>query len=71
MQVNYQVSGNPHTYDPGATEDLGEITRKIEEHLRRSHRELAGREHLTEKIADGLLNALAGDNTSIDLGDLS
>jgi hypothetical protein len=71
MQINYQVGGNPHTYDPGASEDLGEITRKTEEHLRQSHPELNGRDHLTEKITDGLLNSLAGDGTDVELGDLS
>ncbi|MEV6349091.1 hypothetical protein [Actinoplanes sp. NPDC051851] len=71
MQVNYQVGGDRHTYDPGTSEDLGDITRGIEEHLRRNHPELAGRDHLTEKIADGLLNGLAGDGTDIELGDLS
>lgn len=71
MQVNYLLDGKPHTYDPGASENPGEITRKIEEHLRQSHPEFAGRDYLAEKIADGLLNSLAGDGTVIELGDLS
>ncbi|GIF09770.1 hypothetical protein [Actinoplanes siamensis] len=71
MQINYQVGGATHTYDPGASENLGEITHRVEEHLRQSHPELAGRGHLAEKITDGLLNALAGDGTDVELGELS
>jgi hypothetical protein len=71
MQVRYQVGESTHTYDPGDSEDLGDLTRTIEEHLRGAHPELAGRQYLTERVTDGLLNALAGDSTDVDLGNLS
>ena len=71
MQVHYQVAGNSNTFDPGESDDLGDVTRTIEDHLRQAHPELAAKPHLTEKITDGLLNALAGDSTDIQLGDLT
>ncbi|MBL7257289.1 hypothetical protein [Paractinoplanes lichenicola] len=71
MQISYQVAGSPHTYETGPSEDLAQISREIEEHLRQSHPELARNGHLAEKITDGLLNGLAGDTTDVELGDLS
>jgi hypothetical protein len=71
MQVHYQVAGATHTFDPGEAQDLGTVTRAIEDHLRENHTELAAKPYLTEKVTDGLLNALAGDSTDVQLGELS
>lgn len=71
MQVHYHIGGATHTFDAGDSDDLGDLIHAIEDHLRQTHPELAARPFLTERVTDGLLNALAGDGTDVQLGDLS
>ena len=69
MRVHYQLAGTAHDFDTDA-EDLSAMCRNIEDHLRLSHPELSDLRFLTERIADGMLNALAGDAEEVELGDL-
>ena len=71
MRVKYTISTQTHEFDVSDTDDLAEICSEIESRLRSDHPDLAGQSFLTEKVADALLNTLAADGTSADLGDLS
>jgi hypothetical protein len=70
MIVNYQLAGAPRHIDIADSDHLTDMCRDAEESLRRLHPELANAPYLSERIADGMLNGLAGEHADIDLGPL-
>ncbi|MEV5409811.1 hypothetical protein AB0K60_13350 [Thermopolyspora sp. NPDC052614] len=71
MIVKYSISESSYTVELPDSDDLAVLCAQAEDRIRENHPELARREFLTERIADGLLNGLAADATEIDLGDLA
>jgi hypothetical protein len=71
MQLKYTLSGQSNEIEVPDSEDLAALCVEVEDRLRQGHPELAGQKYLTQRVADALLNGLAGDSQEIDLGDLS
>lgn len=71
MRVTYSFSQQSHEFDISDSDNLTELCSETEARLRADHPELAGKEFLTERVADALLNSLAADGEQADLGDLS
>jgi len=70
MVIHYMIEGNTDKINAVDTDDLAELCQFIERELRAKHSSLANQPHLTEKVADGLLNGLAGTEDRVDLGEL-
>lgn len=70
MRVKYTLDKQPHEFEIADSEDLSVLCSATEDRLRHEHPELAGQEYLTERVADALLNSLAGDDEEADLGNL-
>jgi hypothetical protein len=70
MIVNYQLAGSPHYVDIAAEDDLSSLCREVEDRLRQLHPELADAPYLSERIAEGMLNGPAAEETDVDLGPL-
>ncbi|MFE0514082.1 hypothetical protein [Streptomyces sp. NPDC058964] len=71
MRVNYLLHGRQHELSVGETDDLAELCALVEKGLRAAHTDLAAAPHLTEKVVDGLLNALSTDGEEADLGEVA
>ena len=71
MQVQYTAKGERFAFELEQTDDLREIIPTIERHLRDAHPALAGHPRLPLLVSEGVLNSLAEERGTIDLGDLA
>jgi hypothetical protein len=71
MRIKYTLADQPQEFEISDSDELSDLCTETEMRLRADHPELAERSHLTERIADALLNSLAGDADDAELGDLS
>jgi carbonic anhydrase len=71
MRITYTVSGQAGECQTQEDEDLREMAREIEEHVRGSHENLREDTLLPIRVADGLLNCLVYDAEEGDLGELT
>lgn len=71
MHVHYQVEGEAHSYTLQAEDDLREICREIEAHVRAAHPAVGSNPGLSIRIADGVLNGLADNSEELTLDELA
>ncbi|TAK28817.1 MAG: hypothetical protein EPO21_21925 [Chloroflexota bacterium] len=71
MQVTYTVNGQSFMFEPQEEENLCDLAREVEEHVRAQHEELYENPYLSVIVADGVLNSLADDSADITLGELT
>lgn len=70
MLVTFTVRGAPATYEMREENDVREMAREIEAHIRTNHSE-AARETLLVLVMDALLNGLADGSEEVDLGEIT
>ena len=70
MQLSYCINGETQTLDITG-DDLPALLRSTERRLQERHPELVSDPRLPIRIADGLLNSLAGNAVVVQLGELA
>ncbi len=71
MLIKYTLADQPHEFEISDSDELSELCSEAEGRLRSDHPELTQRSYLTERVADALLNSLAGGGEEAELGDLT
>lgn len=69
MELNYRYGGMSQTLDI-VGDDIPALLRSAEQQLKERHPDLEQDPALPIRLSDGLLNSLAADAQTIDVGDL-